>query len=314
LEFREWASDYLYVETLKELMIYTWNHPDLNGLDVNNYHLPEKYYEFLNNPRHNDIKLLRSLTYFRFLNDLYLYLTTSEFRRSDKFDQYQAYYRSGNKIDANKLKFQFISENTNGFEKEFILSSFFSDLIYRKFIEVYDAIYKPELIGRDDFNHVLTNEYINLQLLITEPVYAKDVSIHHPNVDDEDFIFQTLPERFPDKVIYIDFWAPWCGPCMAEMPSSKKLQLQLKGKDIVFVFLASRCTEASWKATISERKLTGDHYILTDQEYSVLADEFNIGGIPRYMIIDKTGLILNDDAPRPSDEKLYGLLETLSLK
>lgn len=88
----------------------------------------------------------------------------------------------------------------------------------------------------------------------------------------------------------------------------------LKGKDVVFDFLASSCTEKSWMATIAHRQLSGEHFLLADKEYTMLADNFDIAGIPRYMIIDKKGMVVNDNAPRPSDESLVGLLESLSGK
>ena len=99
---------------------------------------------------------------------------------------------------------------------------------------------------------------------------------------------------------------------MAEMPQSKKLQEKLKGKDVVFVFLANNCSEESWKATIAQKKLSGEHFLLTDKEYALLADRFDIAGIPRYMVIDKKGMVVDDNAPRPSDEDLAALLESLS--
>ena len=312
-EFQEWADNWQYISEQRELLRYAWLHPMYNKLDEKTFRLPDEYYDFLKDKRHNDEKLLNSSKYFGFLHELYMHLYR-EFPISELGKQYSTLYKAGNKIEAKRLLLDYIIENSNGFEQDYFVSRFFSKLIYSKFPEVYDALYDPSLVGRDDFNHILAKEYNDLQLLIEKPVFAKDLNLHQSGISMEEQVFHTLPKNFPDKVIYVDFWAPWCGPCMAEMPHSKELQEQMKGKDIAFVFLASRCTEKAWKATISQKQLSGEHFLLADKEYAFLVDKFDIAGIPRYMIIDKKGMVVNDNAPRPSDESLVKLLDSLSSK
>ena len=312
-EFREWADNWIYLYGLKDLIRYSWLHPKYAELDRKTFRLPEEYYDFLKDERHNDEKLLVSQYYRAFLHELYMHLYR-EFHQSELHSQLDSLYKVGNKTEANRLHLNFIIENSNGFEQEYFVSKLFSKLIFWKFFEGYEALYDPSLIGRDDYNQILQKEYSELQELIAKPVFAKDLNLHDYGISEEDLVFQALPKKFPNKVIYVDFWAPWCGPCMAEMPQSKKLQEKLKGKDVVFVFLANNCSEESWKATIAQKQLSGEHYLLADNEYALLADKFNIAGIPRYMVIDKKGMVVNDNAPRPSDESLVGLLETLSEK
>jgi len=311
--FQVWADNWLYLHEISDLIRYAWLHPMYNELDSNTFRLSDKYYEFLNDPRHNDEKLLNSQDYFMFLNELYMHLNRG-FRQSELQSQFDNLYKAGDISEAYSLLLKNILDNSSGFEQEYFVSKFFSSLIYWKFLDVYDELYDPSLIGRDDYNQFLAKEYTELQKLIAKPVFAKDLNLHDSGISEENLIFQALPEKFPKKVIYVDFWAPWCGPCMAEMPQSKKLQEKMKGKDVVFVFLASKCSEESWKATIAQKKLSGEHFLLTDTEYALLADKLNIAGIPRYMIIDKNGMVVNDNATRPSDESLVEILETLSEK
>lgn len=312
-EFQEWADNWLYLLKLYDLLRYAWLHPMYNELDRKTFRLPDGYYDFLKDERHNDEKLLVSKQYRGFLHELYMHLYR-EFNQSDIHNQFNTLHKAGNETEAYRLLLNYIIENSNGFEQEYFISGFFSRLIFWKFPDRYDALYNPLLVGRDDFNQVLAKEYADMQKLISEPVFAKDLNLYHPGKSGGGLIFNNLPDKFPDQVIYVDFWAPWCGACMAEMPQSKELQEKLKGKDVVFVFLANKCSEESWKATIAQKQMSGEHFLLADKEYSLLADKFNIAGIPRYMVIDKKGKVINDNAPRPSDESLIGLLKTLSEK
>jgi hypothetical protein len=86
---------------------------------------------------------------------------------------------------------------------------------------------------------------------------------------------------------------------MREMEYSKQNQEYFKSEDVIFLFLANNCSEDSWKATIANEELTGEHILLNGNQYSELRELFGIGGIPHYAIIDKEGNIVSKDAPRP---------------
>jgi thiol-disulfide isomerase/thioredoxin len=118
----------------------------------------------------------------------------------------------------------------------------------------------------------------------------------------EDKFLATLIKPYKGKVVYIDFWAPWCGPCMGEMPASAALQKELTGKEVVFLYIGLSCTKQSWENTIKEKKLEGEHYFANENEGKLLSGKFNISGIPHYVLIDKEGKVKDDDAMRPSDK------------
>jgi hypothetical protein len=82
------------------------------------------------------------------------------------------------------------------------------------------------------------------------------------------------------------------------------MQQKYNNKDVVFVFLACRCSEYSWKATISEHQLTGKHYLLNDKQYAGLSEYFNFTGIPHYILIDKKGVVVKDNAPGPGNGEI----------
>lgn len=76
----------------------------------------------------------------------------------------------------------------------------------------------------------------------------------------------------------------------------------MEGEDVVFLFRGNQCTEESWKATLANRKLTGEHILLTNDQYNILASQLGINGIPHYTLIDRRGNIVQKSATRPSNK------------
>ncbi len=125
----------------------------------------------------------------------------------------------------------------------------------------------------------------------------------------------TSLESLKGKYIYIDVWATWCGPCRQEIPSLEKVEEQFQGKNIVFVSISidKNKDREKWSKLITEKKMSGIQ-LLADNEFdSKFIKEYNIQGIPRFILIDTKGNIVNAQAPRPSDSKLIELLNSLPL-
>jgi thiol-disulfide isomerase/thioredoxin len=115
--------------------------------------------------------------------------------------------------------------------------------------------------------------------------------------------FNDLIAQFKGKVVYIDFWASWCGPCIMEMPYSEKLHEKFAEKEIVFLYISLDKDAAAWQKGLKRVKNKGYHFLPSSPVAAQIAKDFNISSIPRYMIADKSGKIVVKDAPRPSNEK-----------
>ncbi len=107
---------------------------------------------------------------------------------------------------------------------------------------------------------------------------------------------------FLGKYIYIDIWATWCSPCVAEIPYFEKLEKEYHDKNIAFVSISidSKRDYDKWRKMIEEKHMKGVQ-LLADKDYdSDFIKAYNIYGIPKFILLDPEGLIINADAPRPS--------------
>ncbi len=107
---------------------------------------------------------------------------------------------------------------------------------------------------------------------------------------------------FLGKYVYIDIWATWCSPCVAEIPYLEKLEKKYHDKNIAFVSISidSKRGYDKWRKMIKEKQMKGVQ-LIADKDYdSDFIKAYNINGIPKFILLDPKGLILNADASRPS--------------
>jgi thiol-disulfide isomerase/thioredoxin len=130
-------------------------------------------------------------------------------------------------------------------------------------------------------------------------------------------------EDLKGKYVYIDVWATWCGPCKREIPSLKKVEKQFEGKNIQIVSISvdegrgykgdAAAAYEGWKKMIAEKDLGGIQLLADNGFRSQFIQDYKINGIPRFILIDPDGNIVNADAPRPSNPKLVELFNSLDI-
>lgn len=124
---------------------------------------------------------------------------------------------------------------------------------------------------------------------------------------------KTKLEDLKGKVVYIDIWATWCRPCLNEIPHLKELEKEFHNKPIEFVSISIDRQEdkEKWKNFIKTENLKGVQLIADDAGNSGFVKACYVSGIPRFILIDKEGKIVDIDAPRPSDPNIRELLKSL---
>lgn len=112
------------------------------------------------------------------------------------------------------------------------------------------------------------------------------------------------------KLIYIDVWATWCRPCCMEIPHMEKLVEHFKDNDkVVFISVSTDKNQQAWLDKIQNDNPQWPQFRLTEDQDELFCSQWNIVYIPRFLMIDKNGKVLNVNAPRPSDEKLIPMIE-----
>jgi len=205
-----------------------------------------------------------------------------------------------------------VSSLTHGYSRSFLLSNHvFSRFEVSRDIETllnyYDSLCKDSLYNKmvhDNYLiHSNRSQLSNSELAILLKADKSEIG------------FTQLVSSLRGKIIYIDFWASWCKPCIEEIPFSHLLEEKIKDSNIVMLYLSLDKDFNSWRESSKRLDISAKNsYVLTDHPKNKLTQKIKLGPIPRYIIIDKFGKIVRLNASRPSDEETYNTLLELEKK
>lgn len=111
---------------------------------------------------------------------------------------------------------------------------------------------------------------------------------------------------FKGKLLYVDLWATWCGPCIAQSPYFEALSKEYKDKDVVFLAISKDSHKKDLEDYLKSNAKELPQYHSADPSLDV---GWEIKGIPRFLLIDKDFNIIDAHASWPSNEKIRELLD-----
>jgi len=312
----EWAKYYILQEYYNALFSYPFFHAMYNGQPTDMYCVPEGYFDTIANCLPiNDSKNIYGFAFSDFLKNYSSYI--AEKWQSEKQNQIyltngRHFARPANIADSIDI-YSIIKYTPDTLLRQIILTKKFSDdfndfseiACFEQYRDIADKYIQLPFLKKP-----LYEQYTQLKERLQNPQYIADV-IEFAGSSTKQLI-DTILANNHDKVVYIDCWATWCGPCKAEMPNSKELMKKMNGKNVAFVYLCLDSQEKVWKENLNQLEIGGQHYLLNQQQSSAFRKNFGIQGIPFYILLNKNGQVAEKGSQiRPNIAK-YKIEELLN--
>lgn len=176
-----------------------------------------------------------------------------------------------------------------------------------KQLENIKYYYKSRNEGIEDIEDILLR---NNNEIIKTLESNRDLKINETPVVAKEKLMDAIIAKYKGKVVLVDFWATWCGPCKSAFTDMKPLKKELKSKDVVFVYVSNVSSPKElWKGQV--KVIGGEQYYLTADAWEYILDNLGFNSIPTYLLYDTNGVLKNKVTGFPGTDKMREMIMSL---
>jgi thiol-disulfide isomerase/thioredoxin len=259
--------------------------------------VPEHYFDFLNTLDINDQEAAENISYVvslqRYLsekNDATVSKTVPDSLSKEKKTEWRISknYAYRKKIFTGKVLDKQLTD--------FVKSSIPFIATDKKFADEFISDYK-KTCRNPEYISIIENIYLQaITLAPGQPAPAFTLTDAHGK--------SVSLSSLKGKMVFIDFWATWCAPCLMALPNTRALANKFKDRDdVAFLYVNITDEQKRWKNFILKEKMEGIQVFANEEESANLHKMYNFDGIPHCVLIDKQGNILDAMANTADAEK-----------
>lgn len=252
-----------------------------------NFKFDDEYMKIFNKIKFDDERYLMFKEWKSWLNN-YFYILKSKDKLTN--DQRNDFEFQSKHIDNIRIKKKWLWENILDLR-------YFNDDTYKNMVFAKTVLTDTERLNK-------INQTLSQIKNCTKG--SKAFEFEYESIDGNKVKLSELKGNY----VYIDFWGVYCGACITEIPYLKKIEHKYANKKIKFVSICLAKDKEKWKALVNKHKIGGVNLFTNGDK--TISNFYNIRSIPRFIIIDKEGNLVNSNAPRPSNVKLESLLDELT--
>jgi thiol-disulfide isomerase/thioredoxin len=293
---RSWATYNLYENYYDILTFYPNDHRKANLLKQNEWSVPVSYYDYFNEPLSIEKGLQSGDAISGYLNRYLSYmwrLTRDELKFKDKS-------LIGANVAFDSIALNKVLANTpQGLLRESMITYMFNHFIEDSEIELFEN-YKP--VAENNIHASFLKEPLFEKYEATKGKMLKAEQVASNRIKSLSTFLNGLFSKNQGKVLYVDIWATWCGPCRDEFPYSKQLYDEFSDK-VEFIYVCIDSDESSYKNALKKFQLKGTHYFFDKKQSLAIREKLEMNGVPFYILIDQDGNPVNRGYGfRPSED------------